>query len=107
MISTILCIYTYFDIPLFDVDRNHTGFSINPCNVKFTNAHMFNPASSSSSVGRCVKFTAATEGDLFVVFASIPNDHRTWYHIQITKHGVAVYKVQKSAQTNFKIFYFS
>ena len=72
-------------------ERN-SGFSVNPCNVKFTNAHKMNPARQG---GTCIKFTGASEGDIFVVFASIPSDHNTWYHVQITPSGVALYKVSE------------
>ena len=61
-----------------------------PCNVKFSNAHMFNPKSDD----HCIKFTATSDGDIFLIFAAIPKYHNTWYHIQIDPHGMAIYKVR-------------
>ncbi|XP_035693983.1 uncharacterized protein LOC118428115 [Branchiostoma floridae] len=59
-----------------------------PCNVHWSNAHRFDPTNG----GKCIHFTAASEGDIFVVFASIPQNHETWTYIQISPEGVALYK---------------
>ena len=31
-------------------------------------------------------------GDVFVVFSSIPKDHSTWYHLQLSPYGAAFYQ---------------
>ena len=51
--------------------------------------------------GKCLKFTAATEGELFVVIATTPSDQNTWYIFQITTKGVIFYKV------NFKLDFYA
>ncbi|KAI8516907.1 hypothetical protein Bbelb_054880 [Branchiostoma belcheri] len=60
-----------------------------PCSIQWSNAHRFDPTDG----GKCIHFTAASEGDIFVVFASIPQNHETWIYVQITPEGVALYKV--------------
>lgn len=68
-----------------------------PCNVKWLNSHRLDPAKTVN----CIHFTAATEGDLFVVFSSIPRDHTTWYYLQISTEGVSFYSsvaLQKNDQ---------
>ncbi|PAA75732.1 hypothetical protein BOX15_Mlig017717g9 [Macrostomum lignano] len=62
-----------------------------PCNVKWLNSHRLDPSKNES----CLHFTAATEGDIFVIFASIPRDQSTWYYLQINAEGVLFYKAMK------------
>eukprot|EP00058_Branchiostoma_floridae_P014109 XP_002599597.1 hypothetical protein BRAFLDRAFT_77695 [Branchiostoma floridae] len=62
-----------------------------PCSLYWSNAHRFDPTDG----GKCIHFTAASEGDIFVVFASIPQNHETWVYIQISPEGVALYKALK------------
>ena len=61
-----------------------------PCNVKWSNALRFDPTDSG---GKCLHFTAATEGSLFVVFSTLPKDKTSWYYTEITPERVAIYKV--------------
>ena len=61
-----------------------------PCNVKWSNALRFDPTDSN---GKCLHFTAATEGSLFVVFSTLPKDKSSWYYVEITPEKVAIYKV--------------
>lgn len=61
-----------------------------PCNVKFSNALRFDPTDSN---GKCLHFTAATEGSIFVVFSTLPKDEDSWYYTEITPEKVAIYKV--------------
>lgn len=61
-----------------------------PCNVKWSNALRFDPTDSG---GKCLHFTAATEGSLFVVFSTLPKDKSSWYYTEITPERVAIYKV--------------
>ncbi|XP_066287457.1 uncharacterized protein [Branchiostoma lanceolatum] len=66
-----------------------------PCSIKWSNAHRFDPTDG----GKCIHFTAASEGDIFVVFASIPRNHETWIYIQISPDGVALYKAMRLKTT--------
>ncbi|XP_035690604.1 uncharacterized protein LOC118425679 [Branchiostoma floridae] len=59
-----------------------------PCNLRWSNAHRID----ATDGGKCIHFTAASEGDIFVVFASIPRDHESWLSVQISPDGVAMYK---------------
>ena len=60
-----------------------------PCNVKWSNALRFDPGGE----GRCLHFTAATKGTVFVIFSVIPKDKDTWYYVQISPYGVGIFKV--------------
>ncbi|KAI8516797.1 hypothetical protein Bbelb_053780 [Branchiostoma belcheri] len=66
-----------------------------PCSIQWTNAHRFDPTDG----GKCIHFTAASEGDIFVVFASIPQTHETWIYVQISPEGVALYKALRLKTT--------
>lgn len=61
-----------------------------PCNVKWSNALRFDPTDSN---GKCLHFTAASEGKIFVVFSTLPKDKSSWYYTEITPDRVAIYKV--------------
>lgn len=61
-----------------------------PCNVRWSNALRFDPTDGG---GKCLHFTAASEGPIFVVFAALPKDKSTWYYVQITPQKIAIYKV--------------
>ncbi|XP_066268834.1 uncharacterized protein [Branchiostoma lanceolatum] len=63
-----------------------------PCDVKWSNSYQIKPAEEK---GRCLYFVAASAGDIFVVFSAIPRDVTTWYHLQISFQGVALYKGMK------------
>ena len=67
-----------------------------PCNVKWSNTLRFDPTDSS---GKCLHFTASTEGKLFVVFSTLPNDKSSWYYIEIGPDKVAIYKVAPQLAT--------
>ncbi|KAI8514064.1 hypothetical protein Bbelb_083880, partial [Branchiostoma belcheri] len=60
-----------------------------PCTVKWSNSYQIKPADEG---GKCLYFIGASKGDIFVVFSSIPRDKTTWYHLQISSEGVALYK---------------
>ncbi|KAI8494110.1 hypothetical protein Bbelb_284570, partial [Branchiostoma belcheri] len=60
-----------------------------PCHVKWSNSYQIKPAETG---GECLYFVAASAGDIFVVFSAIPRDVSTWYHLQISYQGVALYK---------------
>ena len=61
-----------------------------PCNVKWSNALRFDP---SDREGKCLHFTAVSEGTIFVVFSAVPNDKDTWYYVQISPYRVGIFKV--------------
>ena len=63
-----------------------------PCNVKWSNALRFDPTETK---GKCLHFTASSEGNIFVVFATLPVDKTSWYYIKITSQNVAIYKVTR------------
>ncbi|XP_078657546.1 uncharacterized protein LOC144903369 [Branchiostoma floridae x Branchiostoma belcheri] len=71
---------------LSDSDALSTGDI--PCNLRWSNAHRIDPTDG----GKCIHFTAASEGDIFVVFAGIPRDHETWLTVEISPDGVAMYR---------------
>ncbi|CAH1268597.1 Hypp3919 [Branchiostoma lanceolatum] len=59
-----------------------------PCNLQWSNAHRIDPTDG----GMCIHFTAASKGDIFVVFSGVPDDHETWVTVEISTSGVAMYK---------------
>ena len=61
-----------------------------PCNVKWSNAMRFEP---SEGEGKCLHFILVTEGTAYVIFSAVPNDKSAWYYVQISSHGVGIYKV--------------
>ena len=71
-----------------------------PCNVKWSNSLRFDPTDSN---GKCLHFTAATEGSLFVIFSTLPKDNSTWYYTEITPERVALYKVTNNDNRSLKL----
>ena len=70
-------------------------FFIMPCNLDWNNANNRRfPVSRKN--GKCLRFVAASYGDIFVVFATNPNNEWTWYYFQISSYGVALFKVKNS-----------
>ncbi|XP_078578146.1 uncharacterized protein LOC144863058 [Branchiostoma floridae x Branchiostoma japonicum] len=69
-----------------------------PCNIKWSNAHRIDPTGG----GKCIHFTSASEGDIFVVFAGIPRNYATWLYIQISPEGVALYKAMRLETTQLE-----
>ncbi|XP_066263560.1 uncharacterized protein [Branchiostoma lanceolatum] len=63
-----------------------------PCTVKWSNSYQIKPAEEG---GKCLYFVAASAGDIYVVFSAIPRDKTTWYYLQISYQGVALYKGMK------------
>ncbi|XP_035687282.1 uncharacterized protein LOC118423290 [Branchiostoma floridae] len=72
--------------------RSLASILVAPCTVKWSNSYQIKPAEEG---GRCLYFVAASSGDIFVVFSAIPRDKSTWYHLQISYQGVALYKGMK------------
>ena len=67
-------------------------FFIMPCNLDWNSANN-RRFSVTFNQGKCLKFIASSYGDIFVVFATNPQDEWTWYTLQISSYGVALYKV--------------
>ncbi len=68
-------------------------FAVLPCQLKWSNNLIMILPKDNPKDGKCLKFTAATEGELFVVIATTPSDQNTWYVFQITTRGVIFYRV--------------
>ncbi|XP_078607293.1 uncharacterized protein LOC144879573 isoform X3 [Branchiostoma floridae x Branchiostoma japonicum] len=66
-----------------------------PCNLQWSNSHRID----ATDGGKCIHFTAASEGDIFLVFAGVPKDHQTWLTVEISTSGVAIYKAMRLAVT--------
>ena len=70
-------------------------FAVLPCQLKWSNNLIMILPRVEENDGKCLKFTAATEGELFVVIATTPSDQNTWYVLQITTKGIIFYRVGK------------
>lgn len=68
-------------------------FAVLPCQLKWSN-NLIMVLSDSQKDGKCLRFTAATEGEIFLVIATTPGDQNTWYIIHITTKGVIFYRVR-------------
>ena len=58
--------------------------------MKFSNSHVFDPVREGEL---CVKFIAASTGHIFLILAAIPEDRDTWYQLEMSNTGIAIYKV--------------
>jgi hypothetical protein len=67
-------------------------FFVMPCNLDWSSANS-KRFSITLKHGKCLKFIASSLGDIFVVFATNPQSEHTWYYLQISSYGVALYKV--------------
>ena len=67
-------------------------FFIMPCSLDWSSANNRRFTVSVKN-GKCLRFVAASYGDIFVVFATNPNNEWTWYYFQISSYGVALYRV--------------
>ncbi|XP_048578736.1 uncharacterized protein LOC5522213 [Nematostella vectensis] len=82
------------DKELFDkAERAELG--LQPCNVQWSNAMRLDP---SSQRGKCLHFTAASAGTVYVVFSAIPSDQSTWYYVEISPFAVGIYKAGELKQ---------
>ena len=54
-----------------------------PCNVEWSNSRRIDTTRRDT----CVHFSAASNGDIFVIFAAIPKKYETWYYIQLSPDG--------------------
>ena len=87
MIGTLIAHVEWPSEHIFEMEKV-VGYL--PCNVKWSNVLRFDP---SNEEGKCVHFTASSEGTVFVVFATVPNDKKSWYYVQISPYGVGIFKV--------------
>lgn len=72
--------------------HKNESFYMMPCNLDWSSANSRQFAISLHH-GKCMRFIASSYGDIFVVFATNPNDEKTWYIVQLSSYGVALYKV--------------
>ena len=70
-------------------------FFIMPCNLDWSSANS-RKFTVTLNHGKCLRFIASSYGDIFVVFATNPHNEWTWYFLQISSYGVALYKVSKN-----------
>ncbi len=70
-------------------------FAVLPCQLKWSNNLMMVLPKTSKDEGKCLKFTASTEGELFLVIATTPSNQNSWYIFQITTKGVIFYRVKR------------
>ncbi len=75
-------------------------FAVVPCRLKWSNKMMIvlpdlpdDDSDNRDDTGRCLKFTIATDGEVFVVIATTPSNQLTWYTLHITTKGVIFYRV--------------
>ena len=83
-------LFAHVEWPQSHVFRFEDTVGYLPCNVKWSNALRFDP---SNTEGKCLHFTAVSEGTIFVIFAAVPNDRETWYYVEISPYGVGIFKV--------------
>lgn len=69
-------------------------FFMMPCNLDWSSANS-RRFFISSNHSKCLRFIASSSGDIFVVFATNPNNEYSWYMVQISSYGVAFYRVFK------------
>ncbi|XP_078588379.1 uncharacterized protein LOC144869188 [Branchiostoma floridae x Branchiostoma japonicum] len=79
-------------------NHNSVGGGKMPCNIKWSNAHRIDPTNG----GKCIHFTAASLGDMYVVFSGVPNNHETWVYVEISPRGVALYRAMRLAVTQLE-----
>lgn len=67
-------------------------YFIMPCNLDWSSANS-RRFTISTHHGKCLRFIASSLGDIFVVFATNPHNEDTWYILQISSYGIALYRV--------------
>lgn len=87
MIGTLIA---HVEWPSDHIFQLETVVGYLPCNVKWSNVLRFDP---SNDEGKCLHFTASSQGTIFVIFAAVPNNKDTWYYVQISPYGVGIFKV--------------
>ncbi|RNA27933.1 hypothetical protein BpHYR1_013493 [Brachionus plicatilis] len=74
-------------------------YAVLPCELKWSNNLMM-VLERTEQQGKCLKFTAASQGEIFVLMATTPSDQNTWYMFQITTKGVVFYRKGKAVLLN-------
>ncbi|CAF0723375.1 unnamed protein product [Brachionus calyciflorus] len=74
-------------------------YAVLPCELKWSNNLMM-VLPKKDNEGKCLKFTAASEDEIFVVIATTPSDQNTWYIFQITTKGVVFYREGRAMLLN-------
>ena len=69
------------------------GVGYLPCNIQWSNAQKFHFPTSTE--GKCLRFAAASQGNIYVVFAAVPAKPSTWYYFEISPEGVGILKVRE------------
>lgn len=77
----------------------HLKYAVLPCELKWSN-NLIMVLARTEQEGKCLRFTAASQGDIFVVMATTPSDQDTWYMFQITTKGVVFYRKGKAILLN-------
>lgn len=90
----VIGVVDYLD-PIQSVRRTwDLPFAVIPCQLKWSNNLMI--VLPTNEDGKCLKFTAASRGEIFVVIASTPSNQKSWYTFQITTKGVVFYRAGKA-----------
>jgi hypothetical protein len=60
-------------------------FAVLPCQLKWSNnlVMVLEKDTNGDGRGKCLRFTAATDTEFFLVTASTPSDQNTWYSFQV------------------------
>ena len=69
--------------------RGSIGFI--PCNQKWSNRHRIRVDEKS----KCIYFQVATAGSLYLTFAGIPSNVKTWFYLRVSPEGVSFYDSMK------------
>lgn len=103
--SRVIGVVDYVDPMKAALRTRDIKFAVMPCQLKWSNNLMLvltlpvaakdATTATSTTTGKCLRFTAATEGELYVVIATTPSDQKTWYIFQISARGVIFYRVNK------------
>ena len=80
----------YSQVALFNIRK---GVGYLPCNIEWSNVQRFHVSSGAS--GKCLRFAAASTGNIYVVFAAVPAKPSSWYYFEIAPEGVGILKASK------------
>ena len=70
--------------------EHHTIGSLHnvPCNLKWSNGLRLDPQNDKT----CIHFTAASSGNIYVVFAGSPREHHTWFYLKLAQGKIQFYQ---------------
>ena len=69
---------------------NTIGFV--PCNTKWSNTHQVGLRGTHPT---CLYFKAASAGSIYLIFAGLPQNFKTWFSLRITSGSVSFYRSMK------------